>query len=261
MYIGYIPANIRYDQELSPRDKLIYCEITATLNKDGICEKNNIHFANTTGCTKATVSASMTKLRERGYISIIIEKDEESQKFRKRYILLKTISNLQGGGNPELEKTVSNLQGGVDPFSAASSEGGDVKTISNTDDSLYNTYKVRYIHSNKRDRINYNKNITQGQLKYLKKIVTDFYMAKHKQFPEYVKAEWHQDNDLTKGSVNTLYDLITKDEWDEKEVRDVIKWAIDDDFWSSNLISLRNLRTKSANGMSKFANLHLKFNN
>jgi hypothetical protein len=76
-----------------------------------------------------------------------------------------------------------------------------------------------------------------------------------------VKAEWHQDNDLTIGSVNTLYDLITKDSWDEKGVRDVIRWAIDDDFWSKNLLSLKTLRSKSANGMSKFANLHLKFNN
>ena len=262
MFIGYIPATIRYDQELSPRDKLIYCEITATLDKDGICTKNNIHFANTTGCTKSTVSASMTKLRERGYISIVIEKDQESQKFRKRYIVLTSMSDFQGGGNPELEKAMSDFQGGVTPFSATSSEGGDVKTITNTDDSLYNnSYKVKYIYSDKRDRINYNQNITQGQLQYLKKIVTDFYSAKHKQFPEYVKAEWHQDNDLTIGSVNTLYDLITKDSWDEKGVRDVIRWAIDDDFWSKNLLSLKTLRSKSANGMSKFANLHLKFNN
>jgi hypothetical protein len=109
--------------------------------------------------------------------------------------------------------------------------------------------------------INYNKNITQGQMKYLKQIVTDFYTEKHKQLPNHIKSDWFNDTDLTKGSVNTLFELITLDGWNEKDVRDVIKWATDDDFWMSNLISLRSLRTKSNNGQSKFANLHLKFNN
>ena len=260
-YIGYIPKPIRHNTDLSPRDKLIYCEVTATLDDDGICTKNNAYFAKVSDCTKATVSASMTKLRELGYISIIIEKDEDSQKFRKRYIIPKATSNLQGGGNEELQKAMSNLQGGVEPILGTSSEESNAKTTSNTDEPYYNTYNIRYIYSNKRHQINYNKNITQGQMTFLKKIVTEFYTAKHKQLPNHITADWFNDSDLTKGSVNTLFELITLDGWGEKDVRDVIKWATDDDFWMSNLISLRSLRTKSNNGQSKFANLHLNFNN
>ena len=96
-YIGYIPKPIRHSVDLSPRDKLIYCEITANLDDRGVCIKNNIYFSNVTGCTKATVSASMTKLRELDYIDVIIEKEENTQKFKKRYIILKAVSNLQGG--------------------------------------------------------------------------------------------------------------------------------------------------------------------
>ena len=260
-YIGYIPKPIRHNTDLSPRDKLIYCEVTATLDDDGICTKNNAYFAKVSDCTKATVSASMTKLRELGYISIIIEKDEDSQKFRKRYIIPKATSNLQGGGNENLQKAVSNTQGGVDAISGTSSEGGNAKAISNTGDAIIINNNIRYIYSNKRHQIKYNENITQGQMEYLKKIVTDFYTAKHKQFPNHIKSDWFDDNTLTVGSVNTLFDLITIDGWGEKEVRDVIRWATDDDFWSSNLMSLRSLRTKSKNGQSKFANLQLKFNN
>ena len=84
-YIGYIPRPIRHSIDLSPRDKLIYCEITANLDDRGVCIKNNIYFSNVTGCTKATVSASMTKLRELDYIDVIIEKEENTQKFKKRY--------------------------------------------------------------------------------------------------------------------------------------------------------------------------------
>lgn len=257
-YIGYIPKPIRHNADLSPRDKLIYCEITSTLDDRGVCTKNNIYFSNVTGCTNATVSASMTKLRELDFIDVIIEKEENTQKFKKRYIILKAVSNLQGGGNANLQKAVSNTQGGVDAILDTSSEGGNAKAISNTGDAIIINNNIRYIYSNKRHQIKYNENITQGQMEYLKKIVTDFYTAKHKQFPNHIKADWFDDNTLTVGSVNTLFDLITIDGWGEKEVRDVIKWATDDDFWSSNLLSLRTLRTKSKNGQTKFANLQLK---
>jgi len=260
-YIGYIPKPIRHNADLSPRDKLIYCEITSTLDDRGVCTKNNIYFSNVTGCTNATVSASMTKLRELDYIDVIIEKEENTQKFKKRYIILKAVSNLQGGGNANLQKAVSNTQGGVDAISGTSSEGGNAKAISNTGDAIIINNNIRYIYSNKRHQIKYNENITQGQMEYLKKIVTDFYTAKHKQFPNHIKADWFDDNTLTVGSVNTLFDLITIDGWGEKEVRDVIKWATDDDFWSSNLLSLRTLRTKSKNGQTKFANLQIKYTN
>ena len=260
-YIGYIPKPIRHNIDLSPRDKLIYCEVTATLDDRGVCTKNNIYFSNVTGCTKATVSASMTKLRELDYIDVIIEKEENTQKFKKRYIILKAVSNLQGGGDENLQKAVSNTQGGVDAILDTSPEGGNAKAISNTDDAIIINNNIRYIYSNKRHQIKYNKNITQGQMEYLKKIVTDFYTAKHKQLPNNIKSDWFDDSTLTVGSVNTLFDLITVDGWGEKEVRDAIKWAIDDSFWSSNLLSLSTLRTKSNNGQTKFANLQIKYTN
>ena len=258
-YIGYIPKPIRHNVHLSPRDKLLYCEITACLDDSGICTKNNVYFAKVTGCTKSTVSASMTKLRELGYISIVIEKDEDSQKFKKRYISLKAVSDLQGGGNEELRKAMSDSQGGVGTNLDDATEDGNVKTMSDTDEPIIINNNIRYIYSNKRHRVDYIRDITKGQLEYLKKIVTDFYTDKHKQFPNHVKKDWFNDNDLTKGSVNTLFELITKDGWDEKEVRDVIKWATHDNFWQSNLLSLRTLRTKSNNGMTKFANLQIKY--
>ena len=85
--------------------------------------------------------------------------------------------------------------------------------------------------------------------------------GKHKQLPNNIKSDWFDDSTLTVGSVNTLFDLITVDGWGEKEVRDVIRWSIDDSFWSSALLSLRTLRTKSNNGQTKFANLQIKYTN
>ena len=260
-YIGYIPKNVRHNPDLSPRDKLVYCEITATLDDGGVCLKNNIYFSNVLGCTKSTVSASMTQLREKGYIDIIIEKERGTQKFRKRYIIIKAMSDFSVGVNPNLQKAVSDFSGGVEPISGTATEEKGAKADADFSDAIIINNNIRYIYSDKRHPINYNPKITQGQMDYLKQIVTDFYTAKHKQFPNHVKADWFNDKRLTIGSVNTLFELIVIDGWKEKEVRDVIKWATTDDFWASNLLSLKTLRTKSKNGQSKFANLQLKFNN
>jgi len=75
----------------------------------------------------------------------------------------------------------------------------------------------------------------------------------------HIKSDWHLDDDLLIGSINTLFDLIVVDKWDENEVKDVIKWATTEKFWSSNLLSLKTLRVKSRNGMTKFANMQIKY--
>jgi len=260
-YIGYIPKSIRHHQDLSPRDKLLYCEITACLDDNGICMKNNIYFAHVTGCTKSTISASMTKLRELNYIDVIIEKDRDTQKFKKRYITLKAMSDFQGEGSLEFKKAISDSQGGVSDDSGYIPEDRDGKTKSDIDDSIIINNNIRYIYSNKRHSIKYNSKITNEQKEYLKSIIIEFYTEKHKQFPNHIKEDWYNDEDLTIGSINTLFDLIVIDKWDEKEVRDVIRWATTDKFWASNLLSLRTLRTKSRNGMTKFANLQIKYTN
>lgn len=105
----------------------------------------------------------------------------------------------------------------------------------------------------------YNPNINKEQMAFLKRIVSEFYQTKHKQYPNHIKSNWYEDDKLTHESVNVLYQLITIDKWGENDVRDVIRWATTDTFWQSNLLSLRILRIKSKNGMTKFANLHLNF--
>jgi len=101
--------------------------------------------------------------------------------------------------------------------------------------------------------------INSKQLEFLKKIVSDFYKAKNKQYPNHVKSDWHTNESLTHGSVIELYELITIDGWDENDVANVVKWATTDGFWQSNLLSLKTLRKKSKNDMTKFANIHLKY--
>jgi len=255
-FMGYIPIHVRHDTKLTPRDKVVYSEITANLNESGICLKNNIHFAKTLDCTKATISSAMTNLRKGKFIAVVIEKAEDSHKFIKRYIMPLPYTNLQGGGNLELQEAMLNLQGGGESLSE------DIATLNNAtppkdDEATINS--IIYINSITKNKINVNKSINEKQMAFLKKIVNGFYKIKHEQMPKYISPEWNKDMSLMNGSINVLFELITIDKWKEDDVRSVIKWATHDSFWMSHLLSLKVLRTISNNGLTKFANLHLRY--
>jgi hypothetical protein len=255
-FMGYIPIHVRHDVKLTPRDKVVYSEITANLNESGVCLKNNIHFAKHLGCTKTTISSAMTNLRQGKFIAVVIEKAEDSHKFIKRYIMPLPYTNLQGGGNSELQEAMLNLQGGGESL------GADITTLNNADTPKSDEATINsiiYINSINKNKININEAINEKQMAFLEKIVNGFYKIKHEQMPKYISADWRKDMSLINGSINTIFELITIDKWKEDDVRNVIKWATNDSFWMSHLLSLKVLRTTSNNGLTKFANLHLRY--
>lgn len=255
-YIGYIPSDIRYDEELTPRDKLIYCEITATI-ENGYCKRPNSHFGRVAKAKVSTISASITRLRERGYIKVIIEKENNTQKFMNRYIYL-TYANEMGGVGNNISDPYASTLGGVS-LNNNNRDTLDTDSTTNGLGTSYYTNKIKYIYSDKKATMTLDATIPEDGLKFLKKIVSDFYMAKHKQFPEVIREDWHIDKNLAYGSVNTLYNLIKLDRFNEHDIKDAIHWATTEKFWSKNLMSLRGLREKSSNGLTKFQNLFTKF--
>jgi len=256
-YYAVIPANILHS-DISHRDKIIYAEIAMTADDDGICTKNNIHFSKTFGIAKNTVSASLTALRERGYIQILIEKGEFSGKFLKRYISIKPLPKNEGGGKGKNAEAMHKFQGGVSGNSAISLEGGKKKPVPKNEELCY--YKDNnIIYTYIKESSNLNKNITKEQLAYLQKIVYEFYQSKHSLYPKLIKSNWQKDEKLIHDSINILYDLITIDKFTEIEVRDVIRFSLMDKFWSKNLMSITALRKRSQNGQTKFENIYMKW--
>ena len=69
-YYAIIPANVRYDENLKDKAKLLYGEITALTNDKGFCWASNSYFAELYKVTKETISRLIKNLVDAGYITI-----------------------------------------------------------------------------------------------------------------------------------------------------------------------------------------------
>lgn len=67
-YWAVLPANIRYHRELTQTEKLLYAEVSALAQSDGFCWATDAYLAETLGCSVATVTRSLRKLRKLGFI-------------------------------------------------------------------------------------------------------------------------------------------------------------------------------------------------
>ena len=85
-YYAVIPANVRYDKELTPMAKLLYGEISALAQKEGTCWATNGYFAELYGVNNLTISRLISQLEKKGYITVEIVYKEGSKEIDKRVI-------------------------------------------------------------------------------------------------------------------------------------------------------------------------------
>lgn len=67
-YVGILPSNIRRNKNLSSNAKVVYAEITATMNDDMCCERTNHDIGESLGLSDSVVSSCVSELSNRGYI-------------------------------------------------------------------------------------------------------------------------------------------------------------------------------------------------
>jgi len=257
-HVGYIPAYIRHHPDLNAVAKLVYSEITANIEEQGYCKKKNSFFARVLGSSASTISSCITKLRRFNLIKVVIENEEDSNKFINRYIMLTPPEISVGVDNnipvPYAENSVGGnaVDGDVVP-------NKDVEGTEKSDTLLHSNNNIQYIYSIQKNKVVINKAINHNQLVFIKRIISNFYTTQNKNYPEIIKSDWHKDTGLTNGSINVIFDLLTIDKWNEDKVRGVIDWIVKDTFWASKCYSLRVLRDKAPNGQRKFTNMYASY--
>ena len=90
-YYAIIPANVRYDRDLTPNAKLIYGEITALCNEKGYCWANNSYFSELYGFSKKSVSKWINQLIDKKYVTSKIIYKEGSKEVKERRIYIGSI--------------------------------------------------------------------------------------------------------------------------------------------------------------------------
>ncbi len=107
-HYAVIPAQVRYDRELTDKSILLFAELTAASNAYGICEEDNQYFASALQMDARSVTRCLQQLAAQGHINKIIE-----GRSRKIQILTKGFDTPDG---VEIEQTVDTPKLDIEPI-------------------------------------------------------------------------------------------------------------------------------------------------
>ena len=107
-YYAILTSEVRYNQNLTPNAKLLYAEITALINMNGVCFASNKYFANLYGKSKTTVSKWVSELVKEGFVEVKLTYKEGTKEIENRYITITKGGNRKQGVNPLVKKLKDN---------------------------------------------------------------------------------------------------------------------------------------------------------
>lgn len=112
-YYAIIPANVRYDNELSDKAKLLYGEITSLCDKEGYCWATNEYFSKLYQTSEKTITRNLKQLEDKMYINLFYQ---TIGAIKKRYIttdknvLERTKMSLDEGQKCPINNTSNNIK-------------------------------------------------------------------------------------------------------------------------------------------------------
>ena len=109
-YYAVLPANVRYDKNITPNAKLLYAEITALCNDKGYCWAGNAYFAELYGVTKTSISNWISSLQKNGYIEVRFIYKENSKEIQSRHISIANNIPIQNNLNTYTKNIVGGIQ-------------------------------------------------------------------------------------------------------------------------------------------------------
>lgn len=109
-YYAVLPANVRYDKNITPNAKLLYAEITALCNDKGYCWAGNAYFAELYGVTKTSISNWISSLQKNGYIEVQLIYKENSKEIQSRHISIANNIPIQNNLDTYSKNIVEGIQ-------------------------------------------------------------------------------------------------------------------------------------------------------
>jgi transposase len=152
-YYAIIPANVRYDQELSPNAKLLYGEITALCNERGYCWASNSYFSELYKVSKVSISKWVNQLVSKGYLTSDLQYKDGTKEILNRYLRIVNDPIKENLDTPIKEKFKDNIT--------------SINTTSNNTKELY----IQYAEFVKMKESEYNKLVEEHGEPLTKKMI------------------------------------------------------------------------------------------
>jgi hypothetical protein len=221
-FYAIIPAEVRYNDQLTPNAKLLFGEISALCNDKGFCWANNKYFSELYNVSRTSISKWINQLKKNDYIEISYNPKEEH--YRKI-----SLNPLHISSNPL----------------HISSKGVLTK--------VQTPLKQKFKHNNTvNNTINKKKEKSE---KDFSDLILNCYNHLIKIFPERnrpankkQKIKWLEVIEIAQ----------RKDKINPRQFFAICKRAREDEFWSQNFFSIMDIRGKK-NGVSKLDRFIEKF--
>ncbi len=107
-YYSILTAEVRYSQNISDFEKLLYSDITCLTNKKGVCTASNNYFAEAFNKSPKTISRGISNLEKEGFIStrLIYKKGSKEVEFREVYLCSKVSIPMDKNEERGIDKNV-----------------------------------------------------------------------------------------------------------------------------------------------------------
>ena len=107
-YYEVIPAEVRYDIDLTPNAKLLYAEISALCNMNGKCTASTKYFTELYLVSRISIQKWLKSLEDKNYIKRTVIYKEGSKEIDTRYITIVNNPSKQILTTPCKEKLTDN---------------------------------------------------------------------------------------------------------------------------------------------------------
>lgn len=103
-YYAILTADVRYDKNLKPAEKILFAEITALSNISGYCHASNSYFCDLYGVSIACVKGWISDLKRYGYVDVEVIRDSSNNVIERKIRPLSTpsVKNLAEGSAKNL---------------------------------------------------------------------------------------------------------------------------------------------------------------